>query len=139
MLVFLRLLPAFTDRRDIGRFVRQAIGPHWYNPFRPKIQIVACDILRITDLDTRLTEYHGLVQLDNPDRDPNALQRLGEAQLNGSKLEVREFHHRSRQRDRRGLAATLKNGLTDRGRRKRGRRRTNLLIEQVSTSDLPQD
>lgn len=139
MLVFLRLLPAFTDRRDIGHFVRHALGPHWYTPFRPKIQIVACDILRITDLDTRITEFHGLVQLDPPDVDPIAIRRLNETRCNGVTLDVREFHHRSRQRDRRGLAAALEQGLRDGEPRKRDRRRANLLIEQVSTSELPQD
>jgi len=101
MKVFLRRIPAGTNRNDICRFVEPVIKPRWFRLFKDRGAMQSCQLLEIREPDGRYVETHGLVDIEPEMVAAQALLRLNGRKLNGQIMEVRRWHDRSGQNDRR--------------------------------------
>ncbi len=125
MWVFVRRINSSTTRRELEKFVGKGLKPSWiFFPFPTHGDIKRCEILCITDKDTKAVEYHGLVEIIPPKAAVSAVLRLNGSLLKGKVVEVRKYFRRSSYRDRRDHFSDQTAAGDE--RRKRDRRRPNL-------------
>ena len=86
-------VPETTTHRDLFLFAQEGARSWW--PFAPTPEITFCEILDIQDKETGSIEHHGLVKFSDPVMAERALRRLNGRNLNGKKILVKEYSHRS--------------------------------------------
>jgi RNA recognition motif-containing protein len=130
MRIFIRLLPESVTQSDLRRFVEKAIHSPWQPLLLRRSKIHSTEIRMLVNRATGSVEYHGLVDVEPAKRAAVAIRKLNQTPLKGKAVEVRKYYERSALRDRRGgdMAAASSN------RRKRDRRRENLVAESVNIS-----
>jgi hypothetical protein len=131
VLIFIRLLPEAVTQGELRRFVEKAINSRWRSLLATRSKIHKAEIRKLVNQTTGSVEYHGLVDIEPAKRALAAIHKLNHAPLKGKTVEVRKYYQRSPLRDRRegfGSDAAADN------RRKRDRRRANLLAESVTIS-----
>jgi RNA recognition motif-containing protein len=128
VMLFLRGLPLEVTRKEIKAFVQGAIRGSDRRSFALKAAVCNCSILRITDPATGDSQLHGLVEVQPARAAMLAIEELNGKPLNGVRVEVRRYHHRSPLRDRRKAPPAA--GTSD--NRQGERRRRNLKIELVN-------
>jgi hypothetical protein len=107
---------------------------HW--GFSSGGSIGSCDIVRIVDLNSEEVEFHALVEIQPAKFALQAIKMLDGCLIDGHKLEVRRYNHRSSFRERRvdGSGKMLVNAANDRAG---DRRRDGLRIELVEWRSTP--
>ena len=95
VIVFLGDLPAGLTAKALRIFVQQQITAHTLGRFRVCSNICECSILRITDLDSGLTELHGLVEIRPGALAMHIIERLNGAKLLGQPVTARRYRQRS--------------------------------------------
>ncbi len=102
MNIFIRRLPESTTYRELVNFVMGGLKPQPHKlQFRSSGQITRCEICRIHDKDSGLTEFHGMVRVEPSSAALRVINRLNGSSLKSKNMEVRKFFHRSDHRDRR--------------------------------------
>ncbi len=96
MRIFIRKISTRTTRADLMRFVEGAVKSRFRMPLGTSAEVRACEIMEIYDLDLRTLEYHGLVEVFPDKAAEAAIRKLNGRLLNGRKVMVREYTHRSR-------------------------------------------
>jgi hypothetical protein len=128
--IFVRLLPEAVSQSDLRHFVSEGLHPNWFG-FSANGQILAMEIRKLTNRETFSTEYHGIVDIEPAKAAMHAIQKLNRHSLRGKDVEVRKFYQRSALRDRRQHQEG--EGISEE-RRKKDRRRDNMLEERVHRS-----
>ncbi len=127
MWIFYRHLPRGTTTREINKVTmkgcKAAMG--LTSLFR-KNPVKRSKIIRINDLETKNTEYHGLVQVDSPTMAQSIIESLNGKTVNGLHINPHRYHRRFPSRDRRSHQTAHPNQLE---RRKGDRRRSNLVTQ----------
>lgn len=119
--IFFRNIPAKTKLSDLEAFAAEG-AKTWLS--RSEAQISRCEILEITDDETGITEYHGLVSVRDPKVGERMIKKLNRKVFMGKTIaEVREWSHRA-PGDRRYREETLGMKKPD------DRRRKSLTIEK---------
>jgi RNA recognition motif-containing protein len=132
MLIFIRLLPESVTQGELRRFVEKAIHSPWRNLFLARSKIRMAEIRKLVNRATGSVEYHGLVDIEPAKGAVTAIRKLHLTPLKGKTVEVRKYYKRSPLRDRRERGN--KNEAVFENRRKRDRRRQNLVAESVTIS-----
>lgn len=116
---------------ELRDYIMRASFQPWYLRWsEPPIVIKNCRILRISSPLKQTTEYHGLVSITPYREALRIAKRLEGRMLAGKQLEIRRWHERSIQRDRR--QAFPAEHLTDFvERRCQDRRRRGLVREYI--------
>jgi len=94
--IFIRNIPNRTTRSDLMRFAQNAIKPRFRLPLGTAGEVRACEIMEIRDPDLRTLERHGLVEVFPHNVAEAAIRKLNGRLLNGRRVMVREYLHRSR-------------------------------------------
>jgi len=131
MLIFVRLLPEAVTQGELRRFVERAIHSPWRSLFFSRSKIRMAEIRKLVNRATGSVEYHGLVDIEPARGAVTAIRRLNLTPLKGKTVEVRKYYKRSALRDRRERSAPEE---VSENRRKRDRRRPNLVAESVTIS-----
>jgi len=106
MWVFLRQIPKGSTCEELGNFVSKGLKPSWMlYPFPSHAKVKRCEILQIFNLETKTTEYHGLVQIDPSMAALSVIERLNGRELGGKHIEVHKYFRRSSYRDRRRITS----------------------------------
>jgi len=130
MILFIRDIPETVNHKNLCDFVSKGLHHVWGKPLFNKGKIERCDVLRIKDLDNNHVEYHGLAFIDNDKTAKALMKQLNRSKLNGKKVDVRKFRIRTPDLDsRRSYTSTQNLAFID--RRRRDRRRPNLLLETL--------
>ena len=130
MLIFIRLLPESVTQGELRRFVEKAIHSPWRSLFFARSKIRMAEIRKLVNRATGSVEYHGLVDVEPAKGAVTAIRKLHLTPLKGKTVEVRKYYKRSPLRDRREQG----NEEVSENRRKRDRRRPNLVAESVTIS-----
>ncbi len=133
MLVFIREIPESVSRQDLRHFVSEGLRSPWRRLLGHNGEIRALEILRILDEEAGTIEFHGLVDIESAKDAQRVIRRLNGRRLLGRNVEVRQYHVRSPQRDRRGQPHAEGELLVP-DRRVRDRRRSHLRRERVHVS-----
>jgi hypothetical protein len=131
MLIFIRLLPESVTQGELRRFVEKAIHSPWCSLFFTRSKVHGAEIRKLVNRATGSVEYHGVVDVEPAKKAVVAIRRLNRTPLRGKAVEVRKYYQRSPLRDRRGGGRA---GDASDNRRKRDRRRPNLMAESVTIS-----
>ncbi len=131
MLIFIRLLPESVTQGELRKFVEKAMHSPWRSLFFSHSKIHTAEIRKLVNRATGSVEYHGIVDIEPAKGAVAAIRRLDRTPLRGKTVEVRKYYQRSPLRDRRGGEAA---GESSDNRRKRDRRRPNLVAESVTIS-----
>lgn len=100
--MFIRNIPADTDPKRLGRFVADGLDPRpGFLPWRRKGGILAIKIMALLDVETRLAEYHGLVEVESELAADLVVKRLNLRVFGGRRVVVRRYRERSPANDRR--------------------------------------
>ncbi len=128
MWILIKGIDRTTTEADLERLVAHSLRPSWMPfPKRHSSAIKRCEILKITNVRTEISEYYGLVRLEPANKAQQVLERIGAARYNGRPLSAHQFHRRISRRDRRQPFGEWQ-GPPGRDRRKGDRRRSNLYI-----------
>ncbi|MCP3870159.1 MAG: RNA-binding protein [Gammaproteobacteria bacterium] len=130
MIIFIRGIPENVTQKDLCDFVTAGLQHVWGMPLFNKGKVDKCDILRIKNLDTDQIEYHGLAFVENDETANALIKHIDGALLSGKEVEVRNYCLRSPERDHR-VHHPLTQSLAIIDRRRRDRRRPNLLVETL--------
>ena len=100
MWIFLRQIPKGTTCKELDKFVYKGRQPFWiFFPLASHAKIKRCEILRIFNPETKITEYHGLIQVEPIKSALPLIERLNGRELQGKPIEVRKYIRRSSYRD----------------------------------------
>ena len=109
MWIFIRQIPKGTTRKELGKFVSKGLRPSWiFFPLPSHVKVKRCEILQISNPETKTTEYHGVVQIDPSSAALLVIERLDGRELQGKLVEVRKYFRRSSYRDRRRILSEQK-------------------------------
>ncbi|MEY4718308.1 MAG: hypothetical protein RL563_926 [Pseudomonadota bacterium] len=130
MLIFIRNIPESTLTRELVEFVAPALRS--VVPLKSG-KVLSAEILVLFDKRTRITEYHGLVDVDSEKAGRRAVRKLNGTRFHGRMVMVREYVTRSWHNDRRHDHAEAVDAF-GKGMRKGDRRRGKALetIDDVS-------
>ena len=130
MIVFIREIPKFADQQDLRAFVTGGLRRRWLLPKLHKESIENCDILRIENMATQRFESHGLVYVEDGQAGQVLIKQLNGSRFGDREVEVRSYWKRDAQRERRRrLHEQTYLAIVD--RRRRERRRQNLIVETI--------
>ncbi|MCB1852211.1 MAG: RNA-binding protein [Gammaproteobacteria bacterium] len=135
MRVIICSLPDSTTEREVRQFVLSAICSFLHRLLRRQNRINSIEIIEITDTTCCSTEYHAIVDFEQPDIALLAIKKLNGTKLKGAPVVVREYQTRSSYRDRRRQSSEVPL-LAIHNRRKGGRRRLNLSKKTVRISGV---
>ena len=102
MWIFLRQIPKGITCKELDKFVckgRQPFG--MFFPLASHVKIKRCEILRIFNPGAKITEYHGLIQIEPVKAALPLIERLNGRELQGKPIEVRKYYRRLSYLDRR--------------------------------------
>ena len=103
----------------------------WLLPiFQRKGHLEKCEILRIKDRDNNRVQYQGLAYISDDITGKALIKQLNSCQIDEKYINCRVYHSRSNIKERRVNLADS-NDIAIVNRRRRDRRRDNLLIERV--------
>ncbi|MCB1830095.1 MAG: RNA-binding protein [Gammaproteobacteria bacterium] len=137
MRVFICSLPESTTEQEIRQFVLTAICSPLQRLLRRHNRITSLEIIEITNLSTHSTEYHAIVEFEQPQIAELAIKKLNGGKLKNQPIKVRQYQTRSTYRDRRRQNSEVPL-LAIHNRRKAGRRRLNLYQRTVRVSGFMQ-
>ncbi len=135
MKIFVRGLPTEISPVSLHAFAKTILTPAWYQPFRQKIQIKRCVVLKIKDLELHTTEYHGLIQVAPYKAAIEAIERLNLQKFHGRLLAARKWYDRSDLNERRRALRAEEGPFAD-DRRGAERRRPQLVVETYVPPDF---
>ena len=92
MIVFLRRIPADTNKVEIASFMEPALKG---GLFGKQGHISDIKILALKDKQKNKIEYHGLVRVDPESAAERAIKRLNLKSINGKNIIVREYFMRN--------------------------------------------
>lgn len=130
MIIFIRKIPKSAKRQDLCAFVSEGLHARWLLPMFQRKSVEKCDILRIENMETQLSEYHGLVYVNSDKTGQALIKHLNGSRFCDREVEVRIYRKRSARQDRR-RRLNGSNDLVIMDRRRRDRRRQNLIIETL--------
>ena len=132
MWIFIRNVPVRTTKKELNHFMYKGLrGPLGFS-FTRTAELKHCSILCITDKDQNTVEYHGLAEIESIDSVKTIIQRFNGKTLMGKEVEMRRYHQRTLNHDRRDLFSDVRERNVEE-RRMRDRRRRNLLVEQADS------
>jgi len=133
--IFIRGLPAETSPISLQAFAENLLSPHWYQPFRQKLSIKNCMVLKIRDLDLHTIEFHGLLEVAPFKAAQKAIERINGQSFQGRRVMARKWVDRTERDEWRD---DKKDGvyLSEVERMERERRRPNLRIETYVPPDF---
>ena len=131
MLIFIRLLPEAVTQGELRRFVEKAVHSPWRILFFYRCKIQMAEIRKLVNRATGSVEYHGVVDIEPAKGAAMAIRKLNLTPLKGKTVEVRKYYKRSSLRDRRESGVPEEASAN---RRKRDRRRQNVVAESVTIS-----
>ena len=137
MRVFICSLPDSTTEQEIRLFVMSAVCSPWQRLLRRHNKIASIEIIEITDESIHSTEYHAIVEFEQPEIAQLAIRKLNGSMFKARQIEVRLYQTRSSYRDRRRQNSEVPL-LAIHDRRRAGRRRLNLQHKTVRISGLVQ-
>lgn len=125
MWIFYKHLPRGTTVKEINSVTRKGCrsGLQLFPLFRKNI-VKRSKIIRIRDLKTDSTEYHGIVQVDSTITADNIIDNLDGKTVNGLFIKPHRYQRRFPSRDRRGHQLVDPKLIE---RRKGDRRRSSLI------------
>jgi hypothetical protein len=131
MWIFISRVPHSTTRNQLRQFVSQGLKSGLMNllPFSSKASVGKCQLMKITDRESGISEIHGLVEVEPANMVDTIVERINGQKINGKPVRVHVYHSRSKSNDRR----TPDEMPMSNDRRERDRRRTHLTLELVST------
>ena len=134
MWVFIKGIPDEMGSRDLEIVIKQLLKSTWM-PFRltGRIRISGTKILKIVHTRSRLTEFHGLVQIEPKDKLVGVIEKINQASLDGRCLEAHVYAKRLTRRDRRKVQAAGEQ-YRQNDRRRIERRRKHLVSQIIDAS-----
>lgn len=133
--LFLRNLPPNVNCKDLKSFVQRGLQTEGVVGL-PLFNLCSnCRILRITDLATGTTQYHGLVEVKPARIAMQAIQVLSRREIRETAIEVRRYRHRStwgehwHRADELQIGTLVLRPLTE-------RRRANVKIDLVESTPM---
>ena len=131
MIILIPDLDENTDPEQLYQFVSSCMKNVWLLPvFSRKGHLEKCEVLRIKASDSNQVQYQGLAYVDDDKTGQALIKQLGNCHLRGATLKPRVYHSRSAAKERRVNLADSEN-IAIVNRRRRDRRRSNLLIEKI--------
>jgi RNA recognition motif-containing protein len=131
MKIFVRRIPRDTTKKELIDFV---LGPFvkksWLSFKAVNPDLLACQIIKVTDQDTGVVEYHGILRVSPDDAAEKMIRRLNGQPLKQIKVAVRRYFDRAPS-DQRWHEMT-----PEEFRNIENRRRRNVLVEEVHEIDL---
>lgn len=101
MKVFFRRIPQNTTIEDLCRFIQPAVEYQWYNPLRQHGVVEKCQLIEIQERRKGHIETHAVADIQPARAAEVAILRLNGRKLGGQIVEVRHWHERSPENDRR--------------------------------------
>ncbi len=136
MWILIKRIDSTTTERDLSRFVIKALLPGWLPVLRPRHSAIKrCEILQISNRDSLISEFYGLVQVPNASKAQSLMARLEGARFKGRPVQAHHFQRRIPQRDRRHPFHDW-SGDESSDRRKQDRRRSGLRIRIPNAPQL---
>ncbi|MGR9044994.1 MAG: hypothetical protein ACU83N_06850 [Gammaproteobacteria bacterium] len=120
MVVFLRYIPADTNKYDIEAFIEPALKGI---PFARKGYICDIKIIALRSRQSTLAEYYGLVRIEPESAAKRVIKLLNMKKMCGQEIAVKEYRLRNWHHDRRIKGHS---DITISNRRKVDRRRRNM-------------
>ncbi len=129
MWIFFRHLPRGTTVQEINKVTlkgcKSAMG---LTSLFKKSPVKLTKIIRISNLQTKDVEYHGMVQIDSPAIAESIIENLDGKTVNGLFIKSHQYHRRFPSRDRRNHQLIQPHHIE---RRNGDRRRDNLVTRVV--------
>jgi len=126
-----------TSPEKLHDYISSCMKNVWLLPvFRRKGRLEKCEILRIKDPESRLVQYQGLAYVDDDITGEALIKQLNGCHLLGTRLKPRIYRSRSDIKERRVNLADSDN-IAIVNRRRKERRRSNLLIERIVSPSAP--
>lgn len=137
MIILIPDLGANISPDKLSEFVSSCMKNVWLLPvFIRKGRLEKCEILRIKERETNRVQYQGLAYVDNDITGKALIKQLSGCYFKGISLKPRVYHTRSAIKERRVNLADSDN-IAIVNRRRRDRRRSDLLIERVISPSTP--
>lgn len=139
MQVIICSLPELTTEQEIRRLVMSAVCSPLQRFLRRQNKITCIEIIEIASQISHSTEYHAIIEFEQPDVAQLAIRKLNGSEFKNQQIDARHYQARSSYRDRRGQYAELpEHALAIHDRRREERRRPNLVQRSVEISGLIQ-
>ncbi|MCP5407098.1 MAG: hypothetical protein H6963_06025 [Chromatiaceae bacterium] len=133
MIILIPDLAENTSPDNLHQYVSSCMKNVWLLPvFRKKGSLEKCEILRIKDRDSNQVQYQGLAYIDDDITGEALIKQLNNCHFQGINLKPRVYHSRAATKERRVNLADS-NDIAIVNRRRRERRRSNLLIEKIAS------
>lgn len=136
MKIFIRSAGEAFDRASLERFARAGLRGPWYTAFRPRGDLVKCNILRVMDQSGRRVDYHGLLEIKPTSVGWDLIKRLDGKMLDGRPVKVRKWFERVDTSNDRRRNRPMENVRSQPERRAQGDRRRMVRLQLLE--DLPQ-
>ncbi|CAK0747300.1 hypothetical protein CCP4SC76_1800010 [Gammaproteobacteria bacterium] len=98
MKILVKNIPADTTERSLIEFVLTPFSKKNLFSFRTRpdsAEVMSCEILRVTDVDSNKVEYHGVLCVRPDDAAIQLIRKLNGQLLWNQRVQVRRFHDRS--------------------------------------------
>ncbi|CAK0781686.1 putative RNA-binding protein [Gammaproteobacteria bacterium] len=95
MKVFVQRIPEGTSERELIRFVLEPFSKRSWFSFGARPEVLSCEILRVTDLDSHQVEYHGLLRISPDDAAAQVVKKLNGQCIGHCLVKVRQFFERA--------------------------------------------
>jgi RNA recognition motif-containing protein len=128
MFIFIRGISKNTKKSELGDFISPALVSRFHFIHGKVLNV---EILMLEDKKTKLTEFHGLVNVDSDRAGRQAIKRLNGKMFKGHRVVVREYVDRAWQNDRRSNHMAVSD-IPGKGNRRCDRRRHMLVVESIS-------
>lgn len=134
MWVFIKGIPDEMGSKELEKFIKKILKSSW-SPFTitGRIRVSGTKILKIVHTRTRMTEYHGLIQIKPVDKIRSVIEKINQTTLDGRRLEAHPYCKRFTRRDPRKLLFNETKGNSPE-RRQIERRRRNLVSQVIDAS-----
>ncbi len=126
MKIFISRVPPKTNRKELERFIDQGLNTGIRKlPLFTCASVNRCEVVRILDESTGLSEIHGIADIDSEKPAGYVVEKLTGKRLCGKPVAVHEYRRRSPGKERRNLAGDHQ-ARSDSDRREADRRRPEL-------------
>ena len=119
MKIFFRNIPSDTHSKELSQFIKPSLDNGILSIFRATGEITKINIFAQKDKDSNIVRHHGLITIENDKVARRTIKRLHKTPFKGRIIIIREFVHRSFQKDRRNYSQGNVTPLNTRRRKDR--------------------
>ncbi|MEI6414704.1 MAG: hypothetical protein WCP34_10665 [Pseudomonadota bacterium] len=95
MKIFVQRIPEDTSEQALTRFVLEPFSKRSLFSFGAKPEVLSCEIIRVTDLDSNQVEYHGILRVSPDDAAAKVIKKLNGQRFRNCVLKMRQFFERA--------------------------------------------